>query len=1274
MNPEIPEPWGDVIEVKTASIYRSRYRYLHCMFMAAVHGPQNKQFGRPRVTLRRHGGFALVVTVSLMVLLAIVAIGFVSLSSIQIRESLGGKYEVEARANARLALMLAVGELQKQLGPDQRVSARAGILDGASGDGSTNGIEEPHWTAVWSSTTDGGESLWSRDDSAGGLRDRRFSEAGDEWNSEDAVLSYLVSGNEGGRAARKDALFEAAVGVSGSEGNAVQLVGPTGSGANDGTVSVPIVPVSRGGREFGGYGFWVSDLGTKANVATRNPYANDFPNPRDSSDGGYYRLMASQEVDESMMGDFEFEEDDKARMLGAQQVALVSSNTWVRERFHDFTTYSRGVLADVRDGGLKKDLTVYLEQGQVQPWNNLPGLSHEDRLVGPRNEAHAKTQGVDWATSRHRETAPRFGMLWDWANRDVAFQGGTEAARTPASEVNPVLFKGGRAALANDKPTALTGRVRTDLQPILVEASAYSTFSYHPNPTGWRKLYNIRSHSWPRVVLWNPYNVAIQVPRSVVMMQLNTRNDFMTATSVGDMHWVSWGGGTRSDPPIPGQGLANILHGENYNDPYTGMTYYSLPEEVIGPGECYVYSAEKAAEYDSENLLNNRLSSEVAPDPSRNYYVSSAEFDDDNQGSGFNFTINQFWYSPFDIPWMGIKIDNQADDARMIWKRADEISSMDVFDFDDLPQMQFVSCSLQYGAGKEPRVAWSELNKMRVEKTDLFNPVLRTAPDVRTREGFRLRWFLEHESNTGVLNNPAGPGVFETALLANWNPRGAYALRSPWENIGGDQGDGSASGPWFFGAYTRDLYDEEAVGWGAQMPVLSGGNYRGNPFGLPQEGRLRNILFDVARSETGVLSMAQFQHVKLSDFVWHPSYPVGNSLVDPRLGHDAMDGTAPPLGAGKDALTGGWSADAIGWSGDKERSADRDEWARFARGAFQDHPENENLVHDLSFDLNHALWDEFFLGSGTRYDRKALAVTGRSLPNGRIVPRHGATEEEIVDFHRAAHALYVNGAFNVNSTSVAAWKAVLASTRPVGYGRDGATCFPRVLNPVGGEWQSGDANVDVDDDVWSGYRSLTEDEVERLAEEIVWQVKNRGPFLSMSDFVNRRLSKGLTGRMGPLQAAIEAAGLNSVFDQAYELLNDEDIADYRHPDHIKDATRMAQDLKPGSKAWGAPGYLTQADVLQVLGPMLTVRSDSFLIRTYGEAKDGEGNVKASAWCEAVVQRTPEPVIADDSGINPDPDSGPWGRMFEMVSFRWLSRAEVEDSVGAAVAGSGGQSG
>jgi hypothetical protein len=67
-----------------------------------------------------------------------------------------------------------------------------------------------------------------------------------------------------------------------------------------------------------------------------------------------------------------------------------------------------------------------------------------------------------------------------------------------------------------------------------------------------------------------------------------------------------------------------------------------------------------------------------------------------------------------------------------------------------------------------------------------------------------------------------------------------------------------------------------------------------------------------------------------------------------------------------------------------------------------------------------------------------------------------------------------------------------------------------------------------------------------------------------------------------------------------------------------------------------------------------------VIRTYGEAKDASGEITARAWCEAVVQRTPDPIAPDGTGLDPDRSrpEGAFGRSFKVISFRWLAGAEV----------------
>jgi hypothetical protein len=58
--------------------------------------------------------------------------------------------------------------------------------------------------------------------------------------------------------------------------------------------------------------------------------------------------------------------------------------------------------------------------------------------------------------------------------------------------------------------------------------------------------------------------------------------------------------------------------------------------------------------------------------------------------------------------------------------------------------------------------------------------------------------------------------------------------------------------------------------------------------------------------------------------------------------------------------------------------------------------------------------------------------------------------------------------------------------------------------------------------------------------------------------------------------------------------------------------------------------------------------------------DDAGVVQARAWCEATVQRMPEPLRADESGLNPrEPGTpGDFGRRFVMTSVRWLRPAEI----------------
>lgn len=85
------------------------------------------------------------------------------------------------------------------------------------------------------------------------------------------------------------------------------------------------------------------------------------------------------------------------------------------------------------------------------------------------------------------------------------------------------------------------------------------------------------------------------------------------------------------------------------------------------------------------------------------------------------------------------------------------------------------------------------------------------------------------------------------------------------------------------------------------------------------------------------------------------------------------------------------------------------------------------------------------------------------------------------------------------------------------------------------------------------------------------------------------------------------------------------------------ATQFPSNRKPSAQ-----------EIMEALAPMLTVRSDTFRVRAYGESLNlaDASTVEAAAWCEATVQRTPDPA---PNGL---------GRRFVITHFRWLGPNDI----------------
>ena len=74
-------------------------------------------------------GFAIVMALSLLSLVFLLVISLVNLVGVDLSLGESRKQKALAQAHARMGMMVAIGEIQKHLGPDTRVSATADILD-----------------------------------------------------------------------------------------------------------------------------------------------------------------------------------------------------------------------------------------------------------------------------------------------------------------------------------------------------------------------------------------------------------------------------------------------------------------------------------------------------------------------------------------------------------------------------------------------------------------------------------------------------------------------------------------------------------------------------------------------------------------------------------------------------------------------------------------------------------------------------------------------------------------------------------------------------------------------------------------------------------------------------------------------------------------------------------------------------------------------------------------------------------------------------------------
>ncbi|MCU0780536.1 MAG: hypothetical protein MUF04_05465 [Akkermansiaceae bacterium] len=1132
------------------------------------------------------GGFALVTTLALMVLLALLAVGLLSLSAVSLRTSGQGLARTEAEANARLALMLAFGELQRLLGPDQNITAPAGIFDSDPEGSGAGGLSHRHLTGVWRARN---ETLEKMPDYSREASFRRWLVS----NIEDAPL-------ERAEFVRGGSLVDPVVMVDGS------------AGPDEQPVRAGRLPVGNGALAW-----WVGDENCKALVnprddAERQERAQPAELLARFATPGAYGMIALDGFEKYPANT---QESDKLVTTG--ELPLLAAKADDGRFFHHLSPYPRSVLANVTSGALRKDLSLYLERTDIN-WQQGWGL-HESASGMPRGPLGPNGKIALSTPDDHDVLA--WKHLHHWYNmhrRQLADQRDLPVgAMFNAVPVDPV-----------SNPAWNSGVTR--ITPVVVRLQMLISFGLQRQSQ--TDSYAMRMFSYPVVTLWNPYNIPMRVTEwSTFLHTLPLEHTVFKAgvkvplTSGGTRNGnYNWGwphgnmtlrvGGTTGPGLTFAPGEAKIL---TYNTSQSGG--FNAHDMVERPP---AWLPTRAGQQRELGTLTGKASDRIA--------ISTALATWENSDTSY---AGQDFQTTFDF-----RCEPRAIHDGHSWRFQGQMFSSQV--------------GWRHEASN-PRVAF--ISERNFPTTTIANldgnpmPFLHLDIRLKTLDEARL------PNKTWLHTIPFQPYVAATSTAKH-------------RRNGVD-----ASTTFFAHPFTMTFEQVTGVeGVFQNRPFFGSSNRPG--------GQSRMVSAPVPLAP--LTSLAQLQNLPLLPIEalnWSGYYlqnhAIGNSFASPGLRPTATRELSFPFYLGQ----------YFAWQGGDiaGRLYDGRNWFNNADYTIQGAPAQ---VVDRSYAANHLLFDEFFFSSLAAQEGPVFRRYGNSRPlrtvvtdffNGKQplpiaayrpygVPAAKATETADLLTSRqgakpnahllVASKLMVDGGFNINSVSVPAWTVMLSAAN-----RKQAVLMPRdsqlSARQPGTHVVSRNPNPAVgaatEESRWLGYRELRDEEIRQLAEAVVRQVKKRGPFRSLGEFVNRRRADDAElAKYGALQAALEDSkvDINRDYRGGGKEISAGDIGGtgYKFPEAAM-----------GSRYQGTPAYINQADLLTPLAPVIQARSDTFLLRGYGEARSADGTrVTARAWCEAVVQRVPDyldgtdlPETASDrlkSQVNKL-----FGRRFVLHSFRWV---------------------
>lgn len=1198
-------------------------------------------------------GFVLVVTIIMIILLTLVALGLLGLSTVTLRSAGQSQAAGVARANARMAMMLALDELQTGLGPDQRVSAAAAVVAAQP--------EQPHLVGVWESWH------WAPTETSPPYSEKKSK-----------FLKWLVSAppaDAGSLGFPNTApKGESIVLVSGKDSKGKPRVNSEGQSTLVQAAKILVNP--PGGRNRAAYAWAVFDESAKAAV--------DLADPVSAMDAA--KELASRTAPNRPRADALDPRKLQHLRTPVNFVTLETANVAakpanreeIRRRFHDLTNGTLGLLTDTASGGLKQDLSVLLS----------PATFNAQLFDGAETPYDAVSSG-----------APRWSFLHShyqkFRNPAMRQLTGSPAYVQKTSDLKP------NSVGLDPAP------VSANLLPSIAKLQVVFSLVTHPETNSTRLAFappeKRNEYANPMLVyeavvtLHNPYDVALKFDK-LRFRVWNPPVGFRIAKVSGGV--TAWLRKEWQDDSNTFHGLGRFNREGQDDTQKNNQRFFTIHlsdgksdsagnQLFLQPGEVKVFSARVEKDW--------RWGWEWGWKPRRPWQFLDWFDSEDMAGAGNrDLRTNNPWGVEA-VPGWDLRAGLQMNHLSMEnGGNTGQRPSSSYYSFEDPKH----PCNW----GGDPMIHFDDelLVQLRPEKTtgssqpDTFRVDLLAAKNddstdfVNSQDMLRTYRFrfdrpteeisanaqkpiIERKFKVGDilqrLDDPSKGGKKPLAMLEmtarttkdELDDSKAWAFNNPV--VEGGEIFTSEVG---LANQSHDLRLIEMTGW-SSFPTIEWDAAQGE--GTPGYGR---GYFGASRtSSEGVTNVPMFRApiapaASLGD--WIPANLVAGSLL-PRVVHAFGNARAHPLIPCASVIN-------LNVGGSGKRALDH------------------------SYLLNDALWDRYYFSSVTdapalpwlssqprswQTELRELLELRKSALNARMAPIHPTSQaKSLVDSIAAlsekersrefSRHLAVKGPFNVNSTSVDAWRAMLSSLRDqtiTGWGKVALkhpeqSPFARMSLPLAGPNQTtGDVNL-LGQIRWAGFRALGDDEITKLAREIVKQIRERGkldqaPPLTLAEFVNRRVAAAeeLHSLTGLLQTAIDQSGVNA---DAHAM--DSKTVDSASMIDPRKKGAMTPKAMDGFTGEGSPGMLTQGDLMMLLAPVATVRGDTFKIRAYGEARSADGkSILSRAWCEAVVQRMPEFVDPKDAPTTPlaslrSEINQRFGRRFQVVAFRWLNAQEL----------------